>query len=299
MQDTTTPHRVSVVGLGNMGTALAKAFLAHGHRVTVWNRTANKCDALRSAGAHVANSVAQAVEASDAVVVCVLNYTISDSLIRAPEVTERIKRKLVVQLSTGTPHEARAGAAWAQANGADYLDGAIMGYPKDIGTTAGTVLYAGPRAVFERYSGLLNALGGNTVHVGESIGHASTLDSSLLSAYYGSVLGFLHGVAICESEGLPIEGYTAAMLSLLPLLGDTMKTCADMIARRTYEGSQASLSTHCAGVRQSLQLSRMNGVDHAYSQALVSYFERAIAAGHGEHELAALFEVFNKPSAGV
>lgn len=299
MQDTTTPQRVSVVGLGNMGTALARAFLAHGHRVTVWNRTASKCDALRSAGAHVADSVARAVEAGDVLVVCVLNYNISDSLIRAPEVSERIKGKLVLQLSTGTPHEARAGQAWAQANGADYLDGAIMAYPKDIGTTAGTVLYSGPRAVFDRYSGLLKALGGNTVHVGESIGHASTLDSSLLSAYYGSVLGFLHGAAVCESEGLPIEGYTAAMLSLLPLLADTMKTCADMIARRTYEGSQASLSTHCAAVRQSLQLSRMNGVDQAYSQALVSYFERAIGAGHGEHELAALFEVLNKPGGGV
>jgi hypothetical protein len=235
MQDTANPQTVSVVGLGNMGTALAQAFLAHHHRVTVWNRSPRKCDLLRSAGAKVAESVASAAAASGLVVVCVLDYKVSDSLIHTPEVSKKLKGKVILQLSTGTPQDARGGEAWAKANGVDYLDGAIMGYPKDIGTPAGTILYSGPQQVFDRYSSLLLSLGGNPVFVGESIGHASTLDSSLLSAYYGAVLGFLHGAAICDSEDFPIEGYTSTMISLLPLLADTMKTCAEMIVRGNYK----------------------------------------------------------------
>jgi hypothetical protein len=46
-------------------------------------------------------------------------------------------------------------------------------------------------------------------------------------------------------------------------------------------------------------LSRTNGIDHAYAEALMGYFDRAIAAGHGEHEIAALFEVLKKPGGGV
>ncbi len=206
---------------------------------------------------------------------------------------------MLLQLSTGTPKDARGGEAWARANDVRYLDGAIMGYPKDIGTTACTVLYSGPQEVYDTCSSLLLSLGGNPTFVGPDIGGASTLDCSILSAYYGMALGFLHGAAICHSEGFSIEGYTAAVLSLLSALADTMKTCGEMVAKGSYDGSQASLSTHAAGVKHILQLSRENGIDSLYPQLLVRFLDQAVAAGHGQDELAALFEVLKKPDGGV
>jgi 3-hydroxyisobutyrate dehydrogenase-like beta-hydroxyacid dehydrogenase len=299
MNVTTKAETVSVIGLGNMGTALAQALLANKHQVTVWNRTPNKCDLLRSAGANVAASIAAAVEASRVVVVCVLDYTVSDSLIQTTDVSGKLKGKVLLQLSTGTPKDARGGQAWAKANGVDYLDGAIMGYPKDIGTTAGTILYSGPQAVYDTCSSLLLSLGGNPVFVGQDIGGASTLDCSILSAYYGMAFGFLQGAAICHSEGFSIEAYTATVLSLVPALADTIQTCGEMIAKGSYDGSQASLSTHAAGFKHILQLSRENGIDSRYTQLLAGYFAQALAAGHGQAELAALFEVLKRRDGGV
>jgi len=56
------PRTAAVFGLGNMGSALARAFLA-GHRsVAVWKRTANKAAPLAKRGAKVAESVAAAVQ---------------------------------------------------------------------------------------------------------------------------------------------------------------------------------------------------------------------------------------------
>lgn len=298
MDDTAKTETVCVIGLGNMGTALAQAFLANKHRVTVWNRTPNKCDLLRSAGANVAESIAAAAESSRVVVVCVLDYKVSDSLIHTTEVSRKLKGKVVLQLSTGTPKDARSGEAWARANGVDYLDGAIMGYPKDIGTTAGTILYSGPQKVYDTCSSLLLSLGGNPIFVGQDIGGASTLDCSILSSYYGMAFGFLHGAAICHSEGFSIEVYTATVLSLVSLLADTIKTCGEMIAKGSYDGSQASLSTHAAGFKHILQVSRENGIDSEYSQLLARYFDKAVAAGHGQAELAALFEVLKRGTAG-
>ena len=299
MPDIAKPQRVSVIGLGSMGTALAQAFLAHQHRVTVWNRTPSKCDVLRSAGANVAESVASAAAAGDVVVLCLLDYQVSDSLIHTPEMASRLKGKVLLQLSTGTPKDARGGEAWAKANDVRYLDGAIMGYPKDIGTAAGTILYSGPQEVYDGCSALLLSLGGNPTFVGSDIGGASTLDCSILSAYYGTAFGFLHGAAICHSEGFSIEGYTATMISLLPLLADTMKASAEMVAKGSYDGSQASLSTHAAGVKHILQLSRENGIDSLYPQLLVRFLDEAVAAGHGQHEFAALFEVLKRRDGGV
>src|SRR5437867_1592259 len=98
MADTTVPvPAVSVIGLGAMGTALARALLANHHRVTVWNRTTSKCAALGQAGGNIARSVIEAVDASEVVIVCVLDYSVSDSLLHVPEVVPRLKGKTMIQ----------------------------------------------------------------------------------------------------------------------------------------------------------------------------------------------------------
>lgn len=65
---------VTVLGLGPMGAALAAAFLAAGHRTTVWNRTPGKADALAAQGAAEAVEAAAAVTASPLTVVCLAAY---------------------------------------------------------------------------------------------------------------------------------------------------------------------------------------------------------------------------------
>jgi glutamyl-tRNA reductase len=64
---------VTVIGLGEMGTALAGVFLEGGHPTTVWNRTPEKADALVAKGARWAVTVRDAVAASPLVVVSVIS----------------------------------------------------------------------------------------------------------------------------------------------------------------------------------------------------------------------------------
>lgn len=60
---------VTVIGLGEMGQALASAFLRNGYRTTVWNRTAAKADFLVKQGAVLASTPAEAVQASPVVII--------------------------------------------------------------------------------------------------------------------------------------------------------------------------------------------------------------------------------------
>jgi 3-hydroxyisobutyrate dehydrogenase-like beta-hydroxyacid dehydrogenase len=56
---------VSVIGMGAMGSALARALLHNGHRVTVWNRTSAKAEPLARDGADLAPALRrQATERS-------------------------------------------------------------------------------------------------------------------------------------------------------------------------------------------------------------------------------------------
>lgn len=122
MTDTHTKTPLTLLGLGSMGTALARTWLAAGHPLTVWNRTPAKSEVLAAEGAVVAASPAEAVAANGLVVLCLLDDASVGSALEGLD----LGGKDLVDLTTGTPADARARAAWAEERGARFVDGGIM-----------------------------------------------------------------------------------------------------------------------------------------------------------------------------
>src|SRR5690242_1180560 len=111
---------VSVIGLGEMGTALARVLLQKGHHVTIWNRTSAKAEPLVQEGAILASNAASAISVSPVVIICVANYETAYSILETKEATPALAGRVLVQLSTGTPRQARDSEIWAKERGAAY-----------------------------------------------------------------------------------------------------------------------------------------------------------------------------------
>ena len=133
---------VTVLGLGEMGSALAGAFLDGGQRTTVWNRTPGKADPLVARGAVVAASAQEAVASSDLVVVNVKGNDAARSIL---ESAGPPAGRVVVNLSDGTSGEAREVASWVAERGAQYVHGQIMTIAPAIGHPDSVVFYGGAR----------------------------------------------------------------------------------------------------------------------------------------------------------
>src|ERR1044071_1770775 len=103
---------VTVIGLGNMGFALARALLdaSEGRTVTIWNRSPEKAVAMVEKGAVLAPSVDAAIKASPIILICVTNYVAANRILS--EVASHLQGKLFVQFTTGSPQEARASETW-------------------------------------------------------------------------------------------------------------------------------------------------------------------------------------------
>ncbi len=283
--------RITILGTGRMGSALAKAFLEHGYVTNVWNRTKSKSEALAELGAKVAPSVLDAVSDADVVVVNVNDYNTSDRLLRPEHVTKALAGKLVGQVTSGSPRQAREMAAWASSHGIRYLDGAIMATPNLIGGPECTILYSGPRDLFEQYKPVLLALGGNAVHVGSDVGHASALDSALLVVMWGALFGMLQGVAICEAEELRLEAYMSYLKPILPQVDGWVMDTVKRIEDRRFAGDEATLATvdsHSGALRHLLELCEDRGIKRPVPQAFDELFQAAIKAGHGQDDFAVL-----------
>jgi 3-hydroxyisobutyrate dehydrogenase-like beta-hydroxyacid dehydrogenase len=128
-----------------MGSALARALLTGGHRVTVWNRTQAKCGPLLETGARSAGSVIDAVSAANVVLVCITNHAATREVLFHETVGKALRGRLLIQLSTVAAEESRELAAWSADHGIAYLEGSIVGFPRDVTQGAAIIAYAGPK----------------------------------------------------------------------------------------------------------------------------------------------------------
>src|SRR5580704_3779 len=122
-------NKVTVIGAGRMGSALATALFQRGFATTVWNRTGAKTEMLSRLGLRVAPSAEESVREADIVVVSLSDYSSTRELLQQPDIETALRDKIVVQLSSGTPKEAREMYSWARRYGIAYLDGAMLGSP--------------------------------------------------------------------------------------------------------------------------------------------------------------------------
>jgi 3-hydroxyisobutyrate dehydrogenase-like beta-hydroxyacid dehydrogenase len=274
-----------------MGSAVARALLRDGHAVTVWNRTAAKAETLVRDGAVVAPSAAFAVSASPTVVVCVDDYEVTNRILETKVVGPALAGRVLVQLSTGSPQEAREAEVWAWGHGADYLCGAILAYPDQIGTPDATILVSGAESAFRRSEPILKSLAGNLNYLGEQVGSAAALDCAVISFLDGAILGLVQGALICESEGLRVDSFGSMLAELAPVVAGEAKHLAEVIQTGAHAEPQATLKTYAVGVNRILRQARDARINAEIPTFTSDLLQRAIAAGYGEEEVASLIKV--------
>ncbi len=279
-------NETTVIGLGRMGRALAAALVANGHPTTVWNRTPGRAADL--AVTH-ADTVADAVAASELVILCVLDVeSVVDVLAEAGDLDGRT----VVNLTTGTPADAQKLSALVSERGATYLDGGIMAIPSLIGTPHAVVLYSGAEGAFTRYEPVLTAFGAAT-YLGADPGQAALQDLALLAGMYGMFGGFVHAAAMVRSEKVPVRGFTERLLiPWLSAMQGAMLDMADQIDSGDYTAVESDLSMQVAndGI---VAVSRALGVSPELIEPVFALMNRRVAQGHGGDDFPSVIELLS------
>ncbi|MEU3600031.1 NAD(P)-binding domain-containing protein [Streptomyces sp. NPDC006798] len=281
------PVSVSVIGLGNLGQALAGAFLAAGHPTTVWNRTAAKADALVARGAVRADSPAAAVAAAELVVVAVLDQDSARDLLVS--VAPALPGRTVANLTTATPGPARELASLVEEYGAGYLVGAVYAVPQTIGTDDAFILYSGTEAAYEKFRAVLDPLGAGTF-VGSDPGLASVHDVAILSRMYGLFAGFFQAMALARTEGIKAVDMTGHLNRWLTGVQAALPEFAAEIDAGRYDTETSSLEMNASGLRNILTATESQGLGTELIAPLQRLFEDQVARGHGRHSLARAVE---------
>ena len=287
-------QRVASIGLGAMGAALAKALLAGGAEVRVWNRTPEKAAVLGAAGAIVCSSARDAIAGSEFVVVCVSDYAAWNALVDAEQLGRVLTGRTILQLTTGTAAEARAHENWARQCNARVVDGAIMCFPSQIGTEQAVVLAAGARPVFDACGDILAALAPNVTYLEDNVAAPAILDMASLSAMLGYLMGIASGAALCAAGGVPLSRLTElTRAGGSVVLAEGIRVCAAIETGNTKD-TEASLATWAAVAPKLVSLAQMLGTNAELPTAQQRVFQAAVERGLGQHDIAALVHVLGK-----
>jgi 3-hydroxyisobutyrate dehydrogenase-like beta-hydroxyacid dehydrogenase len=286
--------KVTVIGTGRMGSALATALFNKGFATTVWNRTFTKTEPLARLGIHVARSVEEAIREAEVIIVNIRDYSATSQLLQNPDVESALRGKILVQLASGTPQEAREMESWARKGEISYLDGAIESYPAGIGKPECTIFYSGSPELFNRLKPFLLAFGDNALLVGHEIGQASALEISFATFGLGSMFGFLHGYILCEMENLPPEVIMQSIKGLMPVVEEMISEIFRRLQDKDYSGDQASLESWSKSPKNLRGWCQDRKVDHSIADAHFGLIDEAINAGQGQADFAYLYEVLKK-----
>ncbi|WP_243717396.1 NAD(P)-binding domain-containing protein [Actinomadura sp. KC345] len=288
---TTDNGGVTVLGLGDMGSAIAQVFVERGHPTTVWNRTASRSAPLVESGATAAATAAEAVAANTLVVVCLLDGPAVDEVLGSLD--GAVAGKVLVNLTSGSPAQGRANERWAHEQGAAYLDGKIMGDPPYVGTPNIMFPFSGSRDAFQAHEPVLRELGTISYH-GEDAGLAAVEFMAQVAVSYELLIGFLHTLKLVQAEGVDVAEFAGRIADSIAVHPPLLASMGKAVKNGDHGPDLGSLNVQAALMDDMISHRDSLGVDAVRMREVKELMDRRIAEGHGDQGFSSLFELLAK-----
>ena len=275
---------VALIGLGRMGTGIAKSLLRAGHRVTVFNRTKEKADALRADGAVVADFVSDACRGGIVFTIVADDAALERFVFGDGGILASLPRGGVhVSLSTiSVALSDRLTEEHAKA-GQGYLAVPVFGRPEAAEAGRLAIVAGGPAARVDQCRPLFEAMGPKLFAVGEKPSQANVvkLSGNFLIA---TVLESLsETMAFARKSGVDPAALLDFLTSTL-FTAPLYKTYGGLIVEGKHEPAGFLLPLGLKDVRLVLQAADAASVPMPLASVVRDRFITAMARGNQDKD---------------
>jgi 3-hydroxyisobutyrate dehydrogenase-like beta-hydroxyacid dehydrogenase len=274
-----------VIGLGNMGTAIAERLLDAGYELRVFNRTPARAEPLAARGAVVAESAGELAADVDLVLTSLPDDAAFEAV--AGEVIAQARPGTVlVDVSTVSPAASAQVAAAAEEASVAYVRAPVSGNPTVVRAGNLTFIVSGAREALERVEPVLLAIGPTIHHVGD--GEQARVVKLAINL-------MIAGLAQLMSEALVLgEASGVSRDALLRVMGSSavgapfVEYKTEPLLRDDYSATFTTLLME-KDIDLVLDAADRAGVDLPLAHDLKELLHAAIGAGHGDDDFMALF----------
>ncbi|XP_062874664.1 cytokine-like nuclear factor N-PAC isoform X3 [Trichomycterus rosablanca] len=288
---TPTDKRIGFLGLGLMGSGIVSNLLKMGHVVTVWNRTAEKCDLFIQEGARLGRTPAEVVSMCDITFSCVSDPKAARDLVLGPSgVLQGIRPgKCYVEMSTVDPETIVELAQVITSRGGRFLEAPVSGSQQLSNDGMLVIVAAGDRSVYEDCSSCFQAMGKSSFFLGEA-GNAARM-MLILNMVQGSFMATItEGLTLAHAAG-------QSQQTLLDILcqGQMASTFVDQKCQNILQGNFKP-DYYLKHIQKDLRLAISMGdsVNHPTPMAAAAneVYKRAKALDQSDNDMSAVYRAY-------
>jgi len=287
--------RVGFIGLGQMGSAMARRLVDAGYEVTVWSRSAASVDELVAHGATRADSPDGPI-ATGHLFSMLANEDVVRAVLPAELLREAPAGFIHVNHATISARAADEFAAHAGENGYGYVAAPVIGRPNVAAAGGLTVLAAGAPGAVEASLPMLEVIGRRVWRYGDV---ASAANLTKISANYliiHALQALAESITLLERNDLD-TGQFVQMINDSIFPGPVYGGYGDAIARGSYTPAGFTAALGLKDLMLALDAAADSGTHLPSGQTLRDIFETTVAEVGDDLDWAAIAEIIRRRSA--
>jgi 3-hydroxyisobutyrate dehydrogenase len=290
--------RVAFLGLGIMGSGMARRLLGAGFPLTVYNRSSDKAASLVTGGARLAASPREAAASADVVISMVADDPASRSLWFGEQgaLAGAARGTTLVECSTVTVEWVKELARAAAAHGCELLDAPVTGSKTHATSGELNFLVGGSPEVLEKVRPVLAAMSRSITHLGPTgSGALVKLINNFVCGV--QVASLAEALALIERSGLDRERALEVLTNGAP--GSPLfKTVAVRMTKPDYTPNFL-LKLMAKDLAYALKEGDGHGLELTTARAALELFKKAAAASHADKDMSAVMELFRSRKSSV
>jgi len=286
------------IGLGVMGQPMALNLARAGSALVVWNRSADKCEELRAAGARVTTNPAEVFRQTHVVILMLANDAAIDSVLGrgTPDFGTNVAQHTIVHMGTTSPGYSRGLEADIRAAGGNYVEAPVSGSRKPAEAGQLVAMLAGECAAMEQVRPLLQPMCHETILCG-SVPSALNMKLSVNLFLITMVTGLAEAVHFADRHGLDMQQFLA-VLDAGPMASSVSRVKGLKLVDRDF-AVQASISDVLKNSRLVAEAAREAEIASPLLDVCHALFGETQALGLGDADMVAVVRAIEQRTASV
>jgi 2-hydroxy-3-oxopropionate reductase len=284
---------VGFIGVGVMGREMVLNLLKGGHRVRLFDARPEAAESLRSHGAEVAASVADAIRDAEVAITMLPDTPQVEAVVRGPDgiLAHPPAGRVLIDMSTISPQATRDMSAALAKVGVAMLDAPVSGGPQGAKSATLSIMVGGDGTALEKVQALLGAMGTTVVHMGESgAGQVTKLCNQLVVGI--NLQGVCEAIALGRAAGVDLDKLREALLGGSAASWMMQNLAPKIIAKDADAGFRIDLMLK--DLRLTGELAFALGTPLPGNALITNLFLEARAHGEGHNGNQALYRVYDR-----
>ncbi|MFM0067366.1 NAD(P)-dependent oxidoreductase [Paraburkholderia aspalathi] len=282
-----TPMKTGFIGLGVMGQPMALNLARAGTPLVVWNRTPDRCAALRDAGAQVADSVGEVFRQARIVILMMATDTALDAVLgrHTADFATNVAQHIIVHMGTTSADYSRGLEADIRAAGGQYVEAPVSGSRKPAEAGQLVAMLAGELAAVEEVRPLLKPMCHETVICG-AVPAGLLMKLSINTFLIPMVTALAEAAHLARSYGLDMKQFQA-VLDAGPMASNVSRVKVDKLVNEDFT-VQASIVDVLKNNRLAAEAARHANLASPLLDVCFDLYTETVELGHGQADMAAV-----------